>query len=360
MFLKAFQDFKYMLSKTQLKEIKEELDNCSNPVFLYDNDTDGVTSFLLFYKYKKAGHGYRHQKHMTDEIELGNIKRMNPDKLFILDVPAGKITQDFIDGLKIPVIHVEHHLTDNKLKGVKTFNPTIKNKKDDTPTSTLCYNVVKQNLWLCAAGTIADWHITKETKEFAKKYPDLLDYKIKDQAKALFETKIGLLAKIIDFILKGPSFEVRKYLYALMKVNSPEEILEQTTKEGKEIYSYYKKINDEYESLLQRAVKNAGKDKLLLFEYQASETSFTGELSNELLYRYPDKIILIARRNNKENDVDAEIRCSVRSGTHEVRSKLIKALKGINGMGGGHARAVGATIRASDFDRFVEQFRKLI
>ncbi len=349
-----------MLSKKQLLEIKKELDNCSNPVFLYDNDTDGICSFLLLYKYKKAGHGYRHQKHVTDEIELGNIKRMNPDKLFILDVPAMKITQEFADEIKIPVIHIEHHIIDNELKRVKTFNPTIKNKKDDTPTSTLCYNVVKQNLWIAVAGTIADWHITKETKEFARQKPNLLDPKIKDPAKALFGTKIGLLAKIIDFILKGPSFEVRKCIHALMKINAPEEILEQKTKEGKEIYSYYKKINDEYESLYQRALKNVTKDKLLLFKYQASDTSFTGELSNELLYHYPNKIILIARRNNKENDIDAEIRCSIRSGVHEIRSKLIKALEGINGMGGGHANAVGATIRASDFDRFVEQFRALL
>ncbi len=349
-----------MLTKKKLIQIKEELDNCENPVFLYDNDTDGITSFLLLYKYKKAGHGYRHQKHTTDEIELGNIKRMNPDKLFILDVPANKITQDFVDELKIPVIHIEHHIIGNELKRVKTFNPTVKNKKDATPTSMLCYNVVKQNLWLATTGTIADWHITKETKEFAKEYPDLLDAKIKNPAKALFETKIGLLAKIIDFILKGPSSEVRKCVHALTKINSPEEILEQTTREGKEIYSYYKKINNEYESLLQRAVKNVTKDGLLIFNYQASDTSFTGELSNELLYRYPDKIVLIARRNNKESDIDAEIRCSIRSGKHEVRTKLAKALEGINGNGGGHARAVGATIRASDFDRFVEQFRKLI
>ena len=348
-----------MLTKKELIQIKEELDNCENPVFLYDNDTDGVTSFLLFYKYKGAGHGYRHQKHVTDEIELGNIKRMKPDKLFILDVPASKITQDFVDEMKIPVIHVEHHQVDHELKGVKTFNPVIKNKKDETPTSMLCYNVVKQNLWLAVAGTIADWHITKETIDFGKKYPNLLNPKIKNPGEALFDTKIGLLAKIIDFILKGPSYEVRKCVNLLTKINDPKEILEQTTKEGKEIYSQYKRINDEYESLYKRAVKNVTKDKIIYFMYQANDMSFTGELSNELLYRYPKKIILIARRTNQE-DVNARVVCSIRSGSFEIRTKLIKALEGIDGKGGGHANAVGANISANDFDRFVEQFKALL
>jgi len=349
-----------MLTKKELIQIKEELDNCENPVFLYDNDTDGVTSFLLFYKYKKAGHGYRHQKHVTDEIELGNIKRMKPDKLFILDVPNGKITQDFIDEMKIPVIHVDHHIVTNELKGVKTFNPTIKNKNDDTPVSMLCYNVVKQNLWLAVAGTVADWHITKETREFAKKYPDLSKSKMKNPGQVLFGTKIGLVAKIIDFILKGPSYEVRKCVATLSKINNPKEILEQTTKEGKEIYSQYKRINNEYESLYKRATSGITKNKLLFFMYQAKDTSFTGELSNELLYRYPKKIILIARQTGKEGETEQRIVCSIRSDSFEIRTKLIKALEGIDGRGGGHSHAVGANISANDFERFLEQFKELL
>jgi single-stranded DNA-specific DHH superfamily exonuclease len=346
-----------MLPEKQLKEIKEELDNCNNPVFLYDNDCDGLCSFLLLYKYKKEGKGYRHQKHITDEIEMENIKRMNPDKVFILDVPANKITQDFVDNIGVPVIHIEHHINE-PIKRAKTFNPTLLDKKDNDPTSALCYNAVKENLWLAVVGITADWHITKDTKTFAKKHPDLLDPKIKDPAKALFDSKIGMLGRMFNFILKGESSKVKKCINALMHVNDPYDILEQKTKEGKEIYRRFEEINKEYKSLYERAVKEAGKSRFLLFKYEASDSSFSSELSNELLYRYPKKIIFVARE--KGEYAEAEVRCSVRSTAQEIRTKVLKALEGLEGQGGGHPNAAGATVKKKDFDVFLERFKEMI
>ena len=347
-----------MLTKTQLDEIKNELDNCSNPVFLYDNDADGLCSFLLFYKYKGEGKGFRHPKNITDEIEMENIKRMGPDKVFILDVPASKITQDFIDGLKVPVIHVEHHITENKLKKIKTFNPTIKKKSDNPPTSSICYNVVKENLWIAAIGTVSDWQLTKETKQFAKEYPDLLNPKMKDPAEAKFESKIGLVGRIINFVLKGKSADVRKSINNLMKIKDPYEILEQKTNEGKWIFKRYNEIDKSYKALYERAIKHVTKDNLLYFPYEEEDISFSAEISNELVYRYPKKVVFVARK--KKGIYEAEMRCSIRSATTEIRSKLLKALEGVDGHGGGHPRACGASIKAKDFDKFLEQFKEQI
>ncbi len=344
-----------MLSDEELKQIKEELDNCKNPVFLYDNDADGLCSFLLLYKYKGEGKGYRHQKNVTDEIEAENIKRMQPDKIFILDVPANKITQDFIDLLKVPVVHIEHHIVVNKLKNIKTFNPTIKNEKDDPATSVICHNVVKDNLWLAAVGCVGDWRLGKETDEFAKQNPDLLNPEIKDPGKALFDTKLGKLAQIINFSLKGKSSDVKKNIFLLQKIKYPHDILGQNTEEGRKLYNHYLIINKEYKSLYDRAVKHAEKDKILLFVYEEGAISLSSELSNELVYRFPKKIVIVARK--KKGVVDAELRVSVRSVTSEIRTKLIKALEGVDGTGGGHAMACGATIKEKDFDKFLEQFK---
>ena len=44
-----------MLTEKQLKQIKDELDNCQKPLFLFDDDPDGLSSFLVLYRYKKEG-----------------------------------------------------------------------------------------------------------------------------------------------------------------------------------------------------------------------------------------------------------------------------------------------------------------
>ena len=46
-----------MLTQNQINEIREELDNCARPIFLYDDDQDGLCSFLLLYRYKREGKG---------------------------------------------------------------------------------------------------------------------------------------------------------------------------------------------------------------------------------------------------------------------------------------------------------------
>ena len=46
-----------MLDKKQVEEIRDELDNCKNPLFFFHDDPDGLSSFLLLYRHIKEGHG---------------------------------------------------------------------------------------------------------------------------------------------------------------------------------------------------------------------------------------------------------------------------------------------------------------
>ena len=41
-----------MLTKKEINEIRENIENSKNPLFFYDDDPDGVCSFLLLYKMK--------------------------------------------------------------------------------------------------------------------------------------------------------------------------------------------------------------------------------------------------------------------------------------------------------------------
>ncbi|MEK9185033.1 MAG: hypothetical protein AAB866_02620 [Patescibacteria group bacterium] len=48
-----------MLTEKQINEIKEHLEKAQNPVFFYDNDPDGLCSFLLLQRYIDDGVGGR-------------------------------------------------------------------------------------------------------------------------------------------------------------------------------------------------------------------------------------------------------------------------------------------------------------
>ncbi|MBN2420994.1 DHH family phosphoesterase [Candidatus Woesearchaeota archaeon] len=346
-----------MLPKKKLIELKEELDNCNNPLFIYDKDSDGLCSFLLFYKYKKAGHGMVLSTRTFDEGFLRKVKSYEPDKIFFLDIPV--VPEEFIQDLKIPAVHVDHHLGQEKIPGLKRFNPRDFNKKDDTCTSSLCYGTVKENLWIAASGTVSDWQLNSITKKFSKEFPKFLSSKIKNPGEAMFKSKIGKVGSVLNLILKGRTENVNESVKHLVKINSPEEILEEKTEDAKEVMKRYNKVNLAYRDVLAEAEKFITKDKLFVFIYHGTrhdegEMSFTGELSNELLYKYPKKVLIIAREKNED------MKCSLRSGSVEIRTKLIEAMKGLEGHGGGHDKACGALIKKKDFEYFIEKFRELL
>ena len=46
------------LTKKQISEIREHLESAQNPFFLFDNDQDGLCSFLLLQKFLRRGKGF--------------------------------------------------------------------------------------------------------------------------------------------------------------------------------------------------------------------------------------------------------------------------------------------------------------
>ena len=59
--------------------------------------------------------------------------------------------------------------------------------------------------------------------------------------------------------------------------------------------------------------------------------SFTGDLSNELLSKFRDKVIIIAREKS------GEMKASLRSPQSiNIQPVIMKALEGLEGYGGGH------------------------
>ena len=342
------------LSKAQITQIRDHLDNCKNPLFFFDDDQDGLCSFLQLYRYKKEGKGIIVKTTpKLDSIFVGKVREYQPDKVFILDVAV--VEQDFLDEMKVPVIWVDHHGPFER-SNVKYFNPRISNWEDNHPTSYMCHQVVQNDLWIATIGCVADWFIPPFVKDFKSEFPDLLDKPYKVPGDILYNTKLGHLIKVFSFVLKGKTSDVMKCVKVLTRIESPYEILNQETAQGKFIYKRYEEVNKMYEPLLKDVLKTADKtrDNLVIYTYKDDKSSFTSDLSNEAIYRFPDKIILVAREKNDE------MKCSLRSSKIVLPPLIEKCLVGLDGYGGGHEHACGLNVKTYHFEEFVRRFRGMI
>ncbi|MEM3373626.1 MAG: DHH family phosphoesterase [Candidatus Woesearchaeota archaeon] len=343
-----------MIKDDDLEEIRNALINSARPLIFFDDDPDGLSSFLQFYKLNTESKGIIYKSSgALDTQFLKKVSEYQPDNIFILDV--AEVSQDFLDKVH-NVYWIDHH-SPLERKNVHYFNPMILSKgKDNRPISYWAWKITQKSNWLALVGCVGDWFIPEDIRnEFKKEsennfnYTDLFPDEITKPEDALFKTKIGKLARIFSFVLKGTTKEAMSCVKTLTRINDPYEILDQKTSQGKYIYKKYEKINKIYQE-----IKNSIKpidNNLLLYIYSDEKMALTSDLSNEILYENPDKFIIIGRERN------GDIKCSLRSAKYEVLPILEKSLKGINGFGGGHLHACGANIKKNDFEKFIENIK---
>ncbi len=341
-----------VISEIQCKEIREHLDSCKRPLFFFDDDPDGTCSFMLLYKYKGEGKGIPVKAApVVDERFVHKVEEYQPDKIFIVDVPM--VSQDFLDEMKVPVIWIDHHGPYERHK-VKYYNPRLADKDDNSSTTTNCYAVTnnKKNIWIGMLGAVGDWQLPYFTKEFCKLYPGYLDAKVKRPEVALFDSKIGDLVKMLSFMLKGRISDVMKCIKIMTRIEHPDEIFKGETPRAKFLLKHINPIYERYDELLKKAKKSKTKSEILLFTYTDSQMSFTKELSNELLYLYPDNLIILGRIKS------GEVKLSTRTAKRMLPPIIEKALEGVEGYGGGHEHACGACVKEKDFELFVKQIEE--
>jgi len=334
-----------------IKGIREELINCKQPLFFFHDDPDGLASFLLLYRFIREGKGVIvKSKPLINMKFLRQVEEYEPDKIFVLDI--ANMEQDFIDAAKVPIVWVDHHNLVDRDK-VKYFNPKQEDPSSAIPVTYFCHKAVEQDTWLGMVGCVGDWYLPDFYKRFSATHPDLLPEKIDNAEDALFKTKLGKLIRAFSFVLKGKTSDAMKCVKVLTRISDPKVILEQSTPAGKFIFKKFDKINKIYEGLLNDALKNSKKSrKMIVFTYKADTMSFTGNLANELLHRYPNKLIFIAREKS------GEMRGSLRSNKISLTKLLPNALSGLEGYGGGHEHASGVGVAVRDFKKFVENIEK--
>jgi len=335
-----------MVPRKKIQEIREFLNNARKPLFFYDDDPDGLASYLLLKRKIKKGYGVALKSGPGNEsLYVRKVKEYNPDIVFILDKPV--VSQETLDKINKPIVWIDHH-EPLKRNNVIYFNPLSYGEKDGISTSYWCYQVVEQDLWIALVGICGDWNVPIDLiKKFEHK--ELLG-KPKEPGDILYNSKYGVLVNVFSFILKGRTSEVRKCVETLAKIESPIEILKQTTSKGNFIWKRYEKVGKEFNKLKRKAMETKADGKMFIFTYPSGTSSFTGILSNELMYRNKSKVVVVGRI--KEEDVIM----SVRSSTVKIRDKFKASVEKANGYGGGHEFACGGSVPVGDFHKFLEDF----
>ncbi|MDK2849510.1 MAG: hypothetical protein PWP03_461 [Candidatus Woesearchaeota archaeon] len=334
---------------SELEVVKKKLDEAKQPFFFFDDDPDGVCAFLQFYKYKKEGDWQMVRS--SPSLNEQYIRKINPlnDKIFILDKPL--VSKQFLEQTKndYEIIWVDHHEPQEE-KGIIYTNP--RNYEINIPTALITYFIVKESLWVAAVGSIGDWFLPPFIDELSEKFPDLISKDIKTPEEALFNSGFGTIAKIISFNLKGKGNQIKKSIKSLIQIKDPHEILLGTTPAGTYLLKRFNNLNSEFEEHLKKA-KESAKGKLVLYIYN-SQTSFTKELANELLYNFPDKVVVVGR------EAEGHIRLSFRSAKHNLLELLPKVFEGLNGGAGGHEHACGGHISKSQLETMIQKLKKVI
>ncbi|MBS3099136.1 hypothetical protein J4462_02905 [Candidatus Pacearchaeota archaeon] len=368
-----------MLTEKQINEIREHLENAKNPLFYYDNDADGLCSYILLRKFIDRGKGVSVRSFPDlNGSYARKAQELNADCAFVLDKPVlSKEFAEEIDKLGLPLIWIDHHDVkreeyEKDMKNLFIYNPARNKGKDKSgpenrkfsghetskkqeevscePVTYLSYKIAnrKEDIWLAVVGCIFDHYLPDFIDEFKERYPEFwTKKKVNDPFIAYYETEIGKIAMALNFGLKDSTTNIVKLQNFLLQAKEPSEIFSETGA-NHAFRKRFEFIKKKYDYLIDKAKENV-QDNFIFFEY-GGELSMSSDIANGLFYRFPGRYVAVAYRK------DAMSNLSLRG--KNVKKILEEILKEINGSGGGHEDAVGARIKTEDLGRFKDLFIK--
>jgi len=340
-----------MLSDKQLQDIRNLLEESTNPLFFFDDDADGLVAFLLLMKhYQKGNFVCMKVSPLAESLYSKKVEEYHPDLVVVLD--RAMLSQETIDDLNVPILWLDHH-TPVERKGVHYFNPMTGTPKDNLPTSYWAYRVVRDHAWLAVIGVVSDWCVPPDDLLEHFSFRDMLAGAT-TPPQMLFDTPYGRLVKVFNFALKGTTTHMKMCVESLLRLSSPLEVLEQTTEDGAFIYKHYARVDKEYDELLQEALSQDDEGKVFVYTYAPAKNSHTSQLSNELLHRVKQPIVIVGRER------DGLMKMSLRSKdeTKPILPTLKKILPDVEGYGGGHEMACGAAVPVDNFPKFISLLKK--
>ncbi len=330
--------------------LRETLSSANGILVYYDDDADGLASFLLVKHAFPEAIGIRAARgpELGEEF-LRYEQTYKPSIILILDKPA--VSDAFFEGTKTPIIWIDHHSGEDPQRSTVTYINHCKEGRDE-PTSYWIYKEIGGPLWLAAAGCISDWHSCL-LAELQQNQSDLAPQTVQI-TDALYHAPIGKIIRILNFSMKGTSKDIRQTVHALARIRDPQELLQPTTFEAKTVYKHTKKLIETYEKQLQQASQARIEEGILVHYFKHEQQSFVADIANELLATSEAEIIIIARGDERRTNI------SLRSKEKVLPDAVQQALSGLDGYGGGHDVACGASIHTEDWEIFLHRLLPLL
>lgn len=342
-----------MLNPEQLIQIRNQLETAQNPLFFYDNDVDGLCSFLILRRALDRGRGIAIKSFPDLKAQYTKkVDELNPDTIVILD--KAELSEEFANHAEekgIPIIWIDHHETKTS-KEVIQKTSYYTSYPSSEPTSYIAQKIFnrQQDLWLATIGCIGDVYMPEFAEKFSKENPELLPPNT-EVFTALQSTTIGKIARKLNFGLMDTTTNIVQLIKYLFKATGPYDILE----ENASTRQFHKRVN-QLEEFLQKQIEKAEsqtseQSKLLFFTYSGN-TSMSSEISNRLAYSHKDKLIVVAFLRPEKANISVRGKDALK-----ITKAAIKDLLGATG--GGHEEATGAMVPISDFEKFKENIKEL-
>jgi single-stranded DNA-specific DHH superfamily exonuclease len=340
-----------MLTSKQIQEIKEHLEKAQNPVFFFDNDQDGLCSFLLLQRAMGRGKGVP-VKSFPDlnDSYFHKVQELNADYIFILDKPV--VSKSFFDEaekVNMPVVWVDHHNPEDvKIKipkSVNYYNSFSKEKKMGEPVTLICWEVVQndKDMWLAVMGCISDKFFPDFYEEFKKDFPELA-INSEQPFEIFYKAEIGKVARMLGAGLKDKTTNVINMLRFLMKAGSPHDVLQESSK-NKTMHQRFDYFDKKFQKFIEKALEGADDYENLIYFQYAGDLSISADLSNYLNFLFPEKDVIVVYVSGVKGNISGRGK--------GIRERVLKAIENLDGAtGGGHEDAVGAQVLIDDLPEF--------
>lgn len=342
-----------MLTNKQLQEIRQHLEASQNPLFFFDNDVDGLCTFLILRRAIGRGRGVAIKS--FPDLKKQYIKKaeeLNPDAIFILD--KAELSKEFAEGIEekgIPIIWIDHHETKTSESIIKkTFY--YNSMPTGEPTTYIAQKIFnrQEDLWLAMIGCIGDVYMPDFAEKFAEQNPELLPKNL-SAFDILHSTELGKMIRMLNFGLMDSITNVVNLTKYLFKARGPFDILEEN-EYTKQLHKKYNQLNEFYNKQIEKAEKIYNpKSPILFFSYSGS-TSMSAEISNKLYFNHKDKLIIVAFKRPEKVNI------SIRGDNAlKITKKAIENIEGATG--GGHTEATGAMVPIDEFEKFKSNIIRL-
>ncbi|RMD46142.1 hypothetical protein D6829_00310 [Candidatus Pacearchaeota archaeon] len=327
------------------KLIKSTLEHSQNPLFLFDNDVDGLCSFLVLRR--SIGRGLGVPIKSFPELKSQYLKRIDelkPDVVVVLD--KAEAEKEFLEGVLsrgIQLIWIDHHNSKTE-KEISHSSIFLKSKE---PTTYASYNIFgrKENLWIAVIGCISDVFMPDFAADFEKEYPELFNSKI-GAFDALHSTEVGKIVQMLNFGLMDSTTNVVSLIKFLFKARGPYDILTETHR-NKRLHFRYSQLKKFFDKQIEKAEKQLNdKDSVLIFTYSGS-ISMSSQIANALYFRHRDKLIVVAFKGEEKVNISLRGKNALK-----ITKKIVSKIQGATG--GGHPEATGAMVPLDSFEKFKE------